>query len=157
MICSSCFSCSGCFSESAETGPSVGQQYIWNQKQGKWDEAKQPQGPIEQMHEAEQEKLKQQGLMAAAATKENQFEQDRIKGINDIKGKAYGQPVWQLLGGKARDRIRCYSHAAPHTDAGMQRIEELMKMLQQKPVMRPEPPPFPDKSGRTGRAAVEGN
>ena len=46
----------------------------------------------------------------------------------DIKGKAYGQPVWQLLGGKARERIRCYSHAAPHTDVGMRRIEELVKL-----------------------------
>lgn len=27
----------------------------------------------------------------------------------DIKGKALGVPVWQLLGGKARDRVRVYS------------------------------------------------
>ncbi|GAB6969052.1 MULTISPECIES: galactonate dehydratase [Komagataeibacter] len=27
----------------------------------------------------------------------------------DIKGKAFGMPVWQLLGGKCRDRIRVYS------------------------------------------------
>ncbi|GBQ71898.1 galactonate dehydratase [Ameyamaea chiangmaiensis NBRC 103196] len=27
----------------------------------------------------------------------------------DIKGKAFGVPVWQLLGGKCRDRIRVYS------------------------------------------------
>jgi galactonate dehydratase len=30
----------------------------------------------------------------------------------DIKGKALGVPVWQLLGGKVRDRVRCYSHAS---------------------------------------------
>ncbi|MEO3475356.1 mandelate racemase/muconate lactonizing enzyme family protein [Roseomonas sp. CAU 1739] len=30
----------------------------------------------------------------------------------DIKGKALGVPVWQLLGGASRDRIRCYAHAA---------------------------------------------
>ena len=37
-------------------------------------------------------------------------------------------------------------------------IEELMKMIQQKPVMRPEPPPFPEKFGGNGKAAaVEGN
>ncbi len=30
----------------------------------------------------------------------------------DIKGKALGVPVWQLLGGAVRDRIRCYTHAA---------------------------------------------
>ena len=27
----------------------------------------------------------------------------------DIKGKALGVPVWQLLGGKVRDRIQCYA------------------------------------------------
>ena len=31
----------------------------------------------------------------------------------DIKGKALGVPVCQLLGGAARDRIRLYSDAAP--------------------------------------------
>jgi galactonate dehydratase len=30
----------------------------------------------------------------------------------DIKGKALGVPVWQLLGGATRDRIRCYTHAS---------------------------------------------
>ncbi|MYC97470.1 MAG: mandelate racemase/muconate lactonizing enzyme family protein [Caldilineaceae bacterium SB0661_bin_32] len=29
----------------------------------------------------------------------------------DIKGKALGVPVWNLLGGKIRDRIRLYAHA----------------------------------------------
>ena len=29
----------------------------------------------------------------------------------DIKGKALGVPVWQLLGGKIRDRVRIYTHA----------------------------------------------
>jgi galactonate dehydratase len=29
----------------------------------------------------------------------------------DIKGKALGVPVWNLLGGKLRDRIRIYAHA----------------------------------------------
>ncbi len=30
----------------------------------------------------------------------------------DIKGKKLGvRPVWNLLGGKVRDRIRCYAHA----------------------------------------------
>lgn len=31
----------------------------------------------------------------------------------DIKGKVLGVPVWQLLGGKCRDRIRMYSHITP--------------------------------------------
>jgi tricorn protease len=43
----------------------------------------------------------------------------------------------------------------PQLDRG---IEELMKMIQQKPVMRPEPPPFPDKSTGNGKAAAaQGN
>jgi tricorn protease len=43
----------------------------------------------------------------------------------------------------------------PQLDRG---IEELMKMIQQKPVMRPEPPPFPEKFGGNGKAAAaEGN
>ncbi len=28
----------------------------------------------------------------------------------DIKGKALGVPVWQLLGGKVRDKVRIYTH-----------------------------------------------
>jgi galactonate dehydratase len=30
----------------------------------------------------------------------------------DIKGKVLGSPVWNLLGGQVRDRIRIYSHAS---------------------------------------------
>ena len=30
----------------------------------------------------------------------------------DIKGKALNTPVWNLLGGKVRDRIRVYGHAS---------------------------------------------
>ena len=46
----------------------------------------------------------------------------------DIKGKALGVPVYQLLGGAARDRIRLYAHAAPHTEAGLRRMEELLAL-----------------------------
>ena len=35
----------------------------------------------------------------------------------DIKGKALGTPVWNLLGGKVRDRIRAYAHASSPTSA----------------------------------------
>lgn len=34
----------------------------------------------------------------------------------DIKGKKLGVPVWQLLGGKYRERIRMYAHAVPFND-----------------------------------------
>lgn len=34
----------------------------------------------------------------------------------DIKGKALGVPIWQLLGGKSRDRIRMYAHLIPFSD-----------------------------------------
>jgi galactonate dehydratase len=44
----------------------------------------------------------------------------------DIKGKALGVPIWQLLGGAARERIRLYAHAAPHSDSGMRRVHELV-------------------------------
>lgn len=29
----------------------------------------------------------------------------------DIKGKLLGEPIWQLLGGKVRDRVSCYANA----------------------------------------------
>ena len=37
----------------------------------------------------------------------------------DIKGKALGVPVWQLLGGKARDHIECYSTGAIKVPGGV--------------------------------------
>ncbi|WP_369404268.1 hypothetical protein [Secundilactobacillus collinoides] len=33
----------------------------------------------------------------------------------DIKGKALGVPIYQLLGGKTRDKIRCYAVAFAYT------------------------------------------
>jgi galactonate dehydratase len=33
----------------------------------------------------------------------------------DIKGKALGVPVYQLLGGKVRDKVDCYCHAGGAT------------------------------------------
>ncbi|HKQ10269.1 MAG TPA: mandelate racemase/muconate lactonizing enzyme family protein [Rhizomicrobium sp.] len=36
----------------------------------------------------------------------------------DIKGKALGVPVWQLLGGKAREHIECYATAYPKPKGG---------------------------------------
>jgi galactonate dehydratase len=37
----------------------------------------------------------------------------------DIKGKALGVPVWQLLGGKARNHIECYSTGAIRVPGGV--------------------------------------
>ncbi|WP_010166629.1 galactonate dehydratase [Candidatus Epulonipiscium viviparus] len=34
----------------------------------------------------------------------------------DIKGKFLGVPVWQLLGGRCRDKIRMYAHLLPNID-----------------------------------------
>jgi galactonate dehydratase len=36
----------------------------------------------------------------------------------DLKGKALGVPVWQLLGGKSRNYIECYSTAFPRPRGG---------------------------------------
>ena len=38
----------------------------------------------------------------------------------DICGKAYGVPVWQLLGGRYRDRIRCYADTPENRDPQVQ-------------------------------------
>jgi galactonate dehydratase len=45
----------------------------------------------------------------------------------DIKGKALGVPVWQLLGGAARERVRLYSHGSPHSEEGLRRIQALVE------------------------------
>ena len=37
----------------------------------------------------------------------------------DIKGKALGVPIWQLLGGKSRDYIECYSTGAIRVAGGV--------------------------------------
>jgi galactonate dehydratase len=36
----------------------------------------------------------------------------------DLKGKALGVPVWQLLGGKARDYVECYATSYPTPKGG---------------------------------------
>jgi galactonate dehydratase len=44
----------------------------------------------------------------------------------DIKGKAYGVPVYQLLGGLARTKVRCYGHITGNT------AEEAAKQAKQR-------------------------
>ncbi len=34
----------------------------------------------------------------------------------DIKGKYFNMPVWQMLGGRCRDKVRMYAHIAPNED-----------------------------------------
>src|SRR6476659_828540 len=46
----------------------------------------------------------------------------------DTEGKALGVPLSQLLGGAAPERIRLYTHASPHSAAGLARIEELVRL-----------------------------
>lgn len=45
----------------------------------------------------------------------------------DIRGKVLGQPVWNLLGGAVRDRIRVYTHAGgPAPEAAAERALKLV-------------------------------
>ena len=46
----------------------------------------------------------------------------------DIKGKALGQPVWSLLGGKVRDRVPAYAHA-DHPDRARDLAERGFTLL----------------------------
>ncbi len=47
----------------------------------------------------------------------------------DIKGKRLGVPVYELLGGPTRQRVRVYTHAGgPTTEATVERVHELMEL-----------------------------
>lgn len=57
----------------------------------------------------------------------------------DIQGKALQQPVWQLLGGKCRDRIRIYKHVGGRTLEQLRRscqkaVEEGFTAVKSSPV-----------------------
>ena len=52
----------------------------------------------------------------------------------DIAGKYYGAPVYKLLGGPTRDRVRVYAHwgIADQSEAGLARARERLDYLRQK-------------------------
>lgn len=48
----------------------------------------------------------------------------------DLKGKALGQPVHMLLGGKYRDELRCYCSSVPGADA-QARLENVVRLKEE--------------------------
>ncbi len=50
----------------------------------------------------------------------------------DIKGKYYNCPVWEMLGGKCRDKIRMYTHVKRAGVAGEFPIEEMLRIAQDR-------------------------
>lgn len=50
----------------------------------------------------------------------------------DIKGKYYNCPVYEMLGGKCRDKIRMYSHIKVAGTAGDFPVESMLKMADQR-------------------------
>lgn len=46
----------------------------------------------------------------------------------DIKGKYYGLPVYEMLGGKYRDKVRMYGHLKPAGHPGDFPIEDMLKI-----------------------------
>ena len=50
----------------------------------------------------------------------------------DIKGKYYGLPVYEMLGGKYRDKIRMYGHLKPAGHPGEFPIEDMLAITDQR-------------------------
>lgn len=50
----------------------------------------------------------------------------------DIKGKYYNCPVWEMLGGKVRDKIRMYTHIKRTAVAGDFSVEEMLNIADER-------------------------
>lgn len=50
----------------------------------------------------------------------------------DIKGKYYQMPVYEMLGGSCRDRIRMYGHLKPAAIAGDFPVEKMLEIADQR-------------------------
>jgi len=54
----------------------------------------------------------------------------------DLKGKALGQPVYELLGGRVRDSVRVYNHLGGGTMEGMYESESLEQFAERALVVK---------------------
>lgn len=50
----------------------------------------------------------------------------------DIKGKFYNCPVWEMLGGKVRDKIRMYTHIKRTAVAGDFSVDEMLNITDER-------------------------
>ncbi|TNJ68013.1 mandelate racemase/muconate lactonizing enzyme family protein [Paenibacillus hemerocallicola] len=59
---------------------------------------------------------------------------DAMSGLDialwDLKGKALGLPVYMLLGGKYRDKLRCYCSSVPGADVG-EKLDNIAKIREE--------------------------
>jgi hypothetical protein len=67
----------------------------------------------------------------------------------DLCGKALGVPVWQLLGGRYRDKIRLYADTPDSPGLGIELNEEVVKPMIRKGSVYFDATPEWDRSGMT--------